>query len=287
MKRFAFVQLHTLSDKLLAIKHWNDQPWHITSITLWKSTLKLPRKHPLPTGCILGKRAASKQPAQYDDSTACDSVLGPASLPAGQSYQKIELCHIPTAASDHAASSRGRAEAQQVCSICHFRSIEHRAMVHNEITIVGAGVWLTLQVPPDLYCTFFPKGWSHILISHLFPIKSPFKKRITEALSWKQQRPKLPFKNNLEEFWAVFPQATAICFQQSRNRQHWWLKRISKRLFLYVYGDSLYTTEGWQDSFVFLSPFPCLSNIPACSSLLTSPLMVHIVLLPLPFGTNL
>lgn len=67
MKRFAFVQLHTLSDKLLAIKHWNDQPWHITSITLWKSTLKLPRKHPLGTGCILGKRAASKQPAQYDD----------------------------------------------------------------------------------------------------------------------------------------------------------------------------------------------------------------------------
>lgn len=35
-----------------------------------------------------------------------------------------------------------------------------------------------------------------------------------------------------------------------------------------MYGDSLYTTEGWGASFVFLSPFPHLSNY---SCLLFSP----------------
>lgn len=58
-------------------------------------------------------------------------------------------------------------------------------------------------------------------------------------------------------------------------------------MFLYkTYGDPLHTTEWWGASFVFLSPLPHLPITPAYSSLLTTPFMVHMILLPLPLRNN-
>lgn len=129
------LQQPTVGDKLLQIKHWNNQPWHTTSVTQHcsKACWRAKRSITVPCCWAHSRPQPPHAPACQRDSAACGSLLhATCRLKLSKTWALADAA----GASHRAALSHCRVEAQQVprthpCHTNGFHTTACRAKMHN------------------------------------------------------------------------------------------------------------------------------------------------------------